>query len=60
MDEKMMKAGGQAHREELITKFESALKFEVTLDMTADEKKRGKGGETGQGEYLTGAKRKGK
>jgi len=56
----MMKAGGQAHREELITKFESALKFEGTLDMTADEKKRGKGGETGQGEYLTGAKRKGK
>lgn len=60
MDEKMMKAGGQAHREELISKFESALKFEGTLEMTAEEKKRGKGGETGQGEYLTGAKRKGK
>ena len=58
MDEKMMKLGGAAKRQELVKAFgELSITSTKTRDLTAQEKAVAKKGDTGQGERLTGAKR---
>jgi len=58
MDEKMMRLGGAAKRQELIKAFgQLSISTTKTRDLTAQEKKVATKGDTGQGERLTGAKR---
>ena len=59
MDERMLKAGGEAKRKELISAFEDMnLGGGDRTYMDPDEARRQKEGDTGQGEHLTGAKRR--
>jgi hypothetical protein len=58
MDEKMMKLGGAAKRQELVKAFGGlSISTTKTRALTEQEKLVAKKGDTGQGERLTGVKR---
>jgi hypothetical protein len=58
MDEKMMKLGGAAKRQELVKAFgQLSISTTKTRTLTDQEKAVAKKGDTGQGERLTGARR---
>ena len=52
MDDKMLKAGGEAKRKELITQFDELSLNKGVEKMTAEEAKIAKQGEDGQADYL--------
>ena len=58
MDDQMMKAGGAAKRAELIKAFgDLSISTTKKRDLTDHERKVAKGGDMGQGDRLTGARR---
>ena len=57
MDDKMLKAGGEAKRKELVTQFDD-LSLAEKGKMTEEEAKIAKYGDTGQAEALNAQKRR--
>ena len=58
MDDKMMKAGGAAKRQQLIEMFgEHSISTTQTRELTEKEKKIARGGDTGQANRLLAAKK---
>lgn len=56
MDEKMLKAGGEAKRRELITQFEEMSLSDNQAKYSAEDQFKAVNGDIGQGENMTAAK----